>query len=233
MAQTVVVERTQEGSRVSDRYPAAQPSISAEDVIARPRGYERAKRVIDVFAAAAGVILTLPLWVLTALLIKLSSRGPVLFRQQRPGKDGKPIEMLKFRTMVHDAEERLHEVIDIEDTADPLIRLKDDPRVTGVGHLLRVTSLDELPQLINVLRGEMSLVGPRPISRPLRDPRNALRLKVAPGITGLWQVSGRKNHNTDYMLEKDMEYLQRRSLSFDLMLLLRTVVAVLKADGAR
>ncbi len=233
MAQTVVVERTEEDSRVSVQDAAVQPIIAADDVIARPRGYGRAKRVTDVFAAAAGLIVTLPLWVLTALLIKLSSRGPVLFRQERPGKDGKPFRMLKFRTMVHDAEKRLHEVIDIEDTADPLIRLKDDPRVTGVGHLLRVTSIDELPQLINVLRGEMSLVGPRPISRPLRDPRNALRLKVTPGITGLWQISGRKNHNTDYMLEKDMEYLQRRSLGFDLLLLLKTVVAVIKADGAR
>ncbi len=233
MAQTVVVKRTQEGSRASAQDAVVQPTITADDVLARPRGYEKAKRVLDVLAAAAGVILTLPLWVLTALLIKLSSRGPVLFRQQRPGKDGKPIEMLKFRTMVQDAEKRLHEVIDIEDTADPLIRLEDDPRVTGVGHLLRVTSLDELPQLINVLRGEMSLVGPRPISRPLRDPRNARRLKVTPGITGLWQISGRKNHNTDYMLEKDMEYLQRRSLGFDLLLLLKTAVAVIKADGAR
>ena len=233
MAQTVVVERTQEGSRLSVQDAAVQPTIAAGDVIARPRGYERAKRVIDIFIAAVGLILTLPLWVLTALLIKLSSRGPVLFRQERPGKDGKPFRLLKFRTMVHDAERRLHEVIDVDDTADPLIRVADDPRVTGVGHLLRVTSIDELPQLINVLRGEMSLVGPRPISRPINDPRNDLRLQVTPGITGLWQVSGRKNHDTDYMLEKDMEYLQRRSLSFDLLLLLKTVIAVIKADGAR
>jgi len=233
MAETAIIERTREGAHANEKRTAVRSAIPAEAVIAWPRGYERAKRVVDVCAAAAGLIVTLPLWVLTALLIKLSSRGPVLFRQKRPGKGGKPFQMLKFRTMVHDAETRLHEVMDIEDTADPLIRLKDDPRVTGVGHLLRVTSIDEIPQLINVLRGEMSLVGPRPISRPLRDPRNALRLKATPGITGLWQISGRKNHNTDYMLEKDVEYLQRRSLGFDLMLLLKTVVAVIKADGAR
>ncbi len=208
MAQIVVVERNQKGSHVSVQDAAVQPTIAAEDIIARPRGYERAKRVIDIFIAAAGLILTLPLWVLVAVLIKLNSRGPVLFRQQRPGKDGKPFQVLKFRTMVHDAEEKLHEVIDITDTADPLIRLTNDPRVTGIGHLLRVTSIDELPQLINVLRGEMSLVGPRPISRPINDPRNDLRLQVTPGIT-------------------------RRSLSFDLLLLLKTVIAVIKADGAR
>jgi len=141
--------------------------------------------------------------------------------------------MLKFRTMVQDAEKRLHEVTNITDTEDPLIRVEHDPRVTGVGHLLRVTSLHELSQLINVLRGEMSLVGPRPISRPIHDPRNALRLQVTPGITGLWQVSGRKNCDANHMLEKDMEYLQRRSLRFDLLLLLKTLIAVIKADGAR
>ncbi len=233
MAETVVVEKTREASRLAGEGTAVQAAIASGHVIPRPWGYERVKGVMDVVAAGAGLIITLPLWVLVATLIKLNSRGPVLFRQERPGKDGKPFEMLKFRTMVKDAEKRLHEVIDIEDIGDPLIRVEHDPRVTGVGHLLRVTSLDELPQLINVLRGEMSLVGPRPISRSIHDPRNALRLRVTPGITGLWQISGRKNENTDFMLSKDMEYLERRSLGFDLLLLVKTLVAVIKADGAR
>ncbi len=232
MAQTVVVEETRQRAELEYADVAATSDVY-EHVIRRPRRYETVKRMTDVVAAAAGFIVSLPLWILIAILIKLNSRGPVFFRQRRPGKDGKPFQMLKFRTMVQGAEERLHEIIDVEDTEDPLIRVADDPRVTGVGHLLRVTSLDELPQLINVLRGEMSLVGPRPISRPIHDPRNILRLKVIPGITGLWQVSGRKNCDTNYMLEKDMEYLQRRSLGFDLLLLLKTLLAVIKADGAR
>ncbi|MGC9320437.1 MAG: sugar transferase, partial [Armatimonadota bacterium] len=176
---------------------------------------------------------TLPAWLFIAVLIKLNSPGPVLFRQKRPGRFEVPFEILKFRTMVNDAEERLHEVIDVNDTEDPLIRVEHDPRITGVGHLLRVTSLDELPQLINVLKGDMSIVGPRPISRPIHDPRNRLRLQVTPGITGLWQVSGRKNADTDFMLRKDIEYLQRRSLSFDLLIVLKTIAAVIRADGAR
>ena len=201
--------------------------------IARPIGYETAKRALDYVGALAGLLIVLPICTVIAILIKLDSRGPILFRQKRPGKDGRPFTILKFRTMRKDAEEKLAEVTDIHDTEDPLIRVEVDPRVTRLGRLLRMTSIDELPQLINVLRGEMSLVGPRPISRPIRDPRDPLRLKVRPGITGLWQISGRKNENTDFMLGKDMAYLQRRSLSFDVLLLLKTVKAVMKADGAR
>lgn len=210
-----------------------ETSDASRYVVVPSRTYETAKRVIDVLLAVAAIVVALPLCLLIAILIKLNSQGPVLFRQKRPGKGGEPFELVKFRTMAKDAEHRLHEVIDVEDTTDPLIRLDDDPRVTGVGHLLRVTSIDELPQLVNVLKGEMSLVGPRPISRPIHDPRNDLRLQVTPGMTGLWQVSGRKNGDTDFMLRKDMEYLRRRSLSFDMLLLLKTVLAVIKADGAR
>lgn len=201
--------------------------------VPRPRTYRVVKRAADVVLASVALLLALPLWLFIALLVKLSSPGPVFFRQERPGRHGVPFRIFKFRTMVQDAEERLAEVCNVNDTRDPLIRVKNDPRVTGVGHLLRVTSLDELPQLLNVLAGEMSLVGPRPISRPIQDPRNPIRLQVTPGITGLWQISGRKNENTDYMLRKDMEYLQKRSLSFDAMILVRTVLAVIRADGAR
>jgi lipopolysaccharide/colanic/teichoic acid biosynthesis glycosyltransferase len=202
-------------------------------LVVRKGGYEVIKRMIDVLGAVAGLIAASPLCVVIAILIKLNSPGPILFRQKRPGKHGRFFEILKFRTMEKNAEEKLDQIVDVHNTEDPLIRVEHDPRVTGVGHLLRVTSLDELPQLINVLKGEMSLVGPRPISRPIHDPRNALRLEVTPGLTGLWQVSGRKNENTDFMLRKDMEYLQRRSLTFDLLLLFRTVTAVVNGNGAR
>ncbi|MFP4249743.1 MAG: sugar transferase [Armatimonadota bacterium] len=209
------------------------PGIPEGCLSTRSRWYIRTKRVGDIVLASIALILTLPLWGFIALAIKLGSPGPVFFRQKRPGRNMKVFEILKFRTMVQDAEDRLAEVVDVNDTRDPLIRLEHDPRVTGVGHLLRVTSLDELPQLINVLKGEMSMVGPRPISRPIYDSRNRIRLQVTPGITGLWQVSGRKNGDTNFMLTKDMEYLDKRSLWFDCGILVKTVLAVIRADGAR
>ena len=205
----------------------------ADYVIARPWGYEGVKWLVDMIGAAVALVIAFPICLVIAILTKLDSPGPVVFRQERPGEDHKPFEILKFRTMVQDAEEKLDQVIDLNDTEEPLIRVKDDPRMTRAGRLLRRTSLDELPQLMNVLKGEMSLVGPRPISRPIHDPRDNLRLQVKPGITGLWQISGRKSQNTEFMLTKDMEYLQRRSLWFDLWILIRTVGTVLKADGAR
>ncbi len=211
-----------------------QPSNIPESCLStRSRWYTRTKRIGDIVLATIALILTLPLWGFVALAIKLSSPGPIFFRQKRPGRGCVPFEIWKFRTMVPDAEDRLAEVVDVNDTEDPLIRLEHDPRVTGVGHLLRVTSLDELPQLINVLKGEMSMVGPRPISRPIFDPRNRIRLQVTPGITGLWQISGRKNGDTNFMLTKDMEYLDKRSLWFDCGILVKTVFAVIRADGAR
>ncbi len=236
MSSTILSE-PKESQTVAEREPP-RVEIEAPDIpeccySTRPRSYTLTKRIADIVLAVIGLIVTLPLWVGIAIAIKLSSPGPVFFRQERPGKGRVPFEILKFRTMVQDAEDRLTEVIDVNDTEDPLIRLEHDPRVTGVGHLLRVTSLDELPQLINVLRGEMTLVGPRPISRPIHDERNPIRLQVTPGITGLWQISGRKNGDTDFMLTKDMEYLEKRSLWFDCTILLKTVTAVIRADGAR
>jgi len=231
MSSTISTERRKSRPRVDlEAWPADIPQACLST---RSRLYTRTKRICDVVLATIGLILTLPLWGFIALAIKLSSRGPVFFRQTRPGKDCVPFKLWKFRTMVPDAEDRLAEVVDLSNTEDPLIRVEHDPRVTGVGRLLRVTSLDELPQLLNVIRGEMSLVGPRPISRPILDPRNRLRLQVTPGLTGLWQISGRKNGDTNYMLDKDMEYLDKRSLLFDCGILLKTFLAVIRADGAR
>ncbi len=210
------------------------PAIEAVPVeIAGSTGYEAIKRAVDVGVSLIALVLLVPVLGLIALLIKVTSPGPVIFRQRRPGLNGAPFRIYKFRTMVPDAEAKLGEVHDVNNVVDPLIRVENDPRVTPLGRVLRKTSLDELPQLINVLRGEMSLVGPRPISRPIVDPRNTLRLKVLPGMTGLWQISGRKNGDTDYMLTKDMEYLQTRSLQTDARIVLGTISAVLKANGAR
>jgi lipopolysaccharide/colanic/teichoic acid biosynthesis glycosyltransferase len=210
------------------------PAVDTVPVeIAESPGYESVKRGIDVVVSVAALLLLLPVFGVIALLIKISSPGPVIFRQKRPGLNGVPFWIYKFRTMVPDAEAKLEQVHDVNNVVDPLIRVENDPRVTPLGRLLRKTSADELPQLVNVLRGEMSLVGPRPISRPIIDPRNTLRLKVLPGMTGLWQISGRKNGDTNYMLTKDMEYLQMRSLQTDARIVLGTVSAVLRANGAR
>jgi len=193
----------------------------------------RAKRLLDVTVALVGIVVCLPLWALIALAIKLESRGPIIFCQRRPGHRGRPFWILKFRTMYEDAEERLAEVMHLNRQRDgTLLRIENDPRVTRVGRFLRKTSLDETPQLINVLRGEMSLVGPRPISRPIPDPRGLLRLEAMPGITGLWHVNGRKSTDTEHMLQKAMEYLEQRSLLLDLKILALTFSAVLRAEGA-
>lgn len=209
--------------------PATRPAAEAP---ASP-GYLICKRAGDIVAATIGIVLCLPVWIVVAVIIKLDSPGPILFRQRRPGHFGIPFLILKFRTMYRDAEERLDEVLDRNREEDgSLIRVEDDPRVTRVGHWLRKWSIDETPQFINVLRGEMSIVGPRPISRPIPDPRGYLRLDAKPGITGVWQTNGRKLTDCQHMLELDMQYLQDRSLMQDLAIVVRTFSAVLRAEGA-
>lgn len=196
--------------------------------------YLGVKRITDLVVAVVALILLAPLMAVIAIAIKLDSPGPIIFRQRRPGYRGKPFYILKFRTMVSDAEERLPEVLHLNpEPGHRLIRIPNDPRVTRVGRILRCTSLDELPQLVNIIRGEMSLVGPRPISRPIDDPRGILRLAAVPGMTGLWQISGRKDTDCEFMLQKDMEYLRRRSLILDLAILLRTALRMAGRNGAK
>lgn len=199
------------------------------------------KRAIDVVLAGTVLLLLLPGLALVALLVRLSSPGPALFRQTRVGRNGEPFEMLKFRTMhagVDDAAHRRYVSLLLAGEAQPhdgLYKLDKDPRVTRVGAALRRTSLDELPQLINVLRGEMSLVGPRP-ALPYEVGQfpdwAAPRFLVPPGLTGLWQVSGRNRLTMTDGLRLDVEYVTRQTVLLDLVILLRTVPAVL-AGGAR
>lgn len=194
-----------------------------------------AKRVVDIGLAAALLILTAPLWLIIALAIKLDSPGPVIFRQRRVGKDGRLFTFYKFRGMVADAEARLHEVAHLNEVDGPIFKSRRDPRVTRVGRVLRRTSLDELPQLWNVLRGEMSLVGPRP-PLPMEvaqyEPWQRDRLLAPGGITGLWQVSGRNMLGFEEMVRLDLDYITRWSLWLDLRILARTVRVVLTARGA-
>lgn len=178
----------------------------------------------------------LPFLPLVALLIRVDSPGPIWFVQTRVGRHGRPFRMIKFRTMVVDAEERLPALRASVDLDGPVFKLRDDPRVTRIGRLLRRTGLDELPQLWNVVRGEMSLVGPRPLPPDqidASDPRFHYRTEVLPGITGLWQVTGRVMHvDYDRWLAIDAEYVDRRSLALDLAILLRTLPAVVRGEGA-
>jgi exopolysaccharide biosynthesis polyprenyl glycosylphosphotransferase len=193
------------------------------------------KRSFDFLGAALLLFFTAPLMALIALLIRLTSRGPILHRSPRPGIGGVAFDCLKFRTMYEDAEHRQDELEGLNEKTGALFKIRDDPRVTPVGRILRRFSLDELPQLINVLRGEMSLVGPRPL--PLRDDElledwHRRRYLVLPGITGLWQVSGRSDLDFDDMVRLDFLYLERWSVLLDLVILLKTVPAVMRRQGA-
>jgi exopolysaccharide biosynthesis polyprenyl glycosylphosphotransferase len=193
------------------------------------------KLALDLIWAGLGLLVLWPLFIVVAVLIKLDSRGPVFYRAERIGLNGRPFAMLKFRSMVVDAEKRRIGLVRRNEGAGPLFKLRNDPRVTRVGRWLRRLSLDELPQLINVIRGQMSIVGPRP---PLRsevatysgDVRR--RLLVKPGITGLWQVSGRSNLPWEESVRLDLYYVENWSLIQDLMIVWRTIGAVFKGRGA-
>jgi exopolysaccharide biosynthesis polyprenyl glycosylphosphotransferase len=194
-----------------------------------------AKRSFDFAIAGVGLVVLSPALLVIAAAVKLTSRGPVLHRGLRPGIGGRSFRCLKFRTMYEDAEERQAEFEHLNEATGAIFKIRDDPRLTPIGRFLRRNSLDELPQLINVLRGEMSLVGPRPL--PLRDHArlqdwHRRRYLVLPGITGLWQISGRSNLGCDDMVRLDFLYLERWSILLDLTILLKTVPAVIRRRGA-
>ena len=193
------------------------------------------KRVFDSLVSAAALLVFAPLFPLVALAIKLDSRGPVFFTQLRAGKGGIPFRMYKLRTMTANAERALPDVVALEDLAEPMFKLRPDPRVTRVGRRLRRFSLDELPQLINVLRGEMSIVGPRPEQIELVEryrPEHYFRLDVKPGMTGPMQVYGRGDLDFSERLAVEFDYVENVSLARDLRILFHTVPAVLRGNGA-
>jgi lipopolysaccharide/colanic/teichoic acid biosynthesis glycosyltransferase len=194
----------------------------------------RWKRTLDIALCLVALPVLIPVAVLVALAIRLDSPGPVMFPQWRTGRDGRRFRMLKFRTMVRDAEERKAELAHLNILPPPDFKIPDDPRITRVGRMLRRTSLDELPQVINVLRGEMTLVGPRPTSFAASTYAlwQTARLEATPGITGLWQVTARGTSSFDVRLRLDLEYLEHMSLLTDLRILWRTVSAVVDRSGA-
>ena len=197
--------------------------------------YNVCKRCLDVTASLHLLILLSPLFVLIALLVRLTSRGPVFFAHRRLGLHGKQFGCLKFRTMTVDADERLKQDLNLRRQFEDRFKLENDPRVTPLGSFLRQTSLDELPQLFHVLRGEMSLVGPRPIVEPelVKYSIYAKKLlSVRPGLSGLWQVCGRSHTTYPERVMMDMHYIDHRCLFLDMQLLLRTVTAVARKSGA-
>jgi lipopolysaccharide/colanic/teichoic acid biosynthesis glycosyltransferase len=194
------------------------------------------KRTIDILGATFGLMLLSPLFVMVAATLKLTSRGPVLFKQRRSGWGGQPFLMYKFRSMVTDAEALKGDLLAHNEQDGPAFKIKNDPRITKVGRFIRSTSIDELPQLWNVLRGEMTLVGPRPL--PCDEQQGCSvwqqrRLDVTPGLTCIWQVSGRSQVNFNDWVRMDLEYVERRSLWQDFKILVATLPAVLLRRGAR
>jgi exopolysaccharide biosynthesis polyprenyl glycosylphosphotransferase len=222
----------------SDRtlYPEVKRTESS------PKFFAHVKRAMDISSALLGLCIVSPAFVLIAVLIKLTSRGPVFFKQKRVGQFGRDFVFLKFRSMFVNNDSSIHQqyVRDLiagkTTGGDGTFKMKNDPRVTSLGRFLRRTSLDELPQLINVLKGEMSLVGPRP---PIRYETEEYKLwhqrriqEVKPGITGLWQVAGRSRTTFDEMVRLDLQYIENQSLWLDLKILLKTGRAVLSGNGA-
>ena len=197
--------------------------------------YLLTKRLIDLLGALTGLILVLPLFPFLVLLIKLDTPGPLFFKQRRVGLLGRYFNCYKFRSMVGDAEARKVELQHLNEASGAAFKIEDDPRITGVGTFLRRSSLDEFPQLWNVLCGQMSIVGPRPqIPEEVSQytPAQARRLLVKPGLTCLWQVSGRSQLDFAEWMELDIEYVRRQSLFFDIEILARTLPAVVERKGA-
>jgi exopolysaccharide biosynthesis polyprenyl glycosylphosphotransferase len=224
--------------------------IAAERLMARPLGRfsmisvepaqldtwrALAKRSFDMAGALAFLAIMFPLCVIAAIAIKLDSRGPVLFRQVRVGKGGRDFKVVKFRTMVHNAEDRLQELMDLNEADGPLFKIREDPRITRVGRWLRRTSFDEVPQFWNVLRGDMSIVGPRP-ALPTEvnawSPELHQRLRVRPGITGMWQVNGRSEATFEDYVRLDLYYVDNWSLLTDLVIVAKTIPTIVTQKGA-
>lgn len=206
-----------------------------DGLLGAPVGALIAKRVLDLVGAVVTLVVTAPLFLIAAIGVKLTSPGPVLFWSTRVGQRGTHFRIAKFRSMEVDAHEKIDDLIPLNEATGPVFKIRQDPRLTAFGRLIRKFSVDELPQLINVIRGEMSLVGPRP---PLPeevatyDESELQRLAVQPGITCIWQVSGRSDLDFATWMRMDLDYIEQWSLGLDLILLVRTIPAVLSTRGA-
>jgi lipopolysaccharide/colanic/teichoic acid biosynthesis glycosyltransferase len=210
-----------------------EPAIPLEVLVKRP--FPRWKRVVDILGALAGIAFFGPLMLLVAAAVRITTAGPVFFKQQRAGHWGKPFTLYKFRTMITDAEEQKAALLKLNERQGPVFKMKDDPRITPVGRWLRRSSLDEIPQFFNVLKGDMSLVGPRPL--PVEEteacsPEHRVRLAAKPGITCLCQITSRDVRSFDQWVNLDIEYIRKMSFWYDCKLLIMTIPAVLSRRGA-
>jgi exopolysaccharide biosynthesis polyprenyl glycosylphosphotransferase len=210
--------------------------ISEQQLLEEKKFYLTAKRTMDIIGSIVGLILLSLLFLVVAIAIKIEDpKGTVFFSQIRVGKNGKEFKMYKFRSMVSDAEEKLNDLLKYNEVTGAMFKMKNDPRVTKVGRFIRKTSIDELPQLWNVLKGDMSLVGPRPpLPREVEQytEYDKQRLLVTPGCTGLWQISGRSNVGFKDMVELDLQYIRNRSILLDLKILFKTVFVLFGSKDA-
>lgn len=200
------------------------------------RGYYFLKRTMDVFCSLMGLIVLSPILLVVGIAIKLESKGPVIFSQERIGKGGETFKIYKFRSMVANAEELKEKLNSKNEMSGPMFKMKEDPRVTKIGKFMRKTSIDELPQLLNVLKGEMSLVGPRPsLPKEVINFEDWMleRLEVKPGLTCYWQVSGRSDIGFEEWMELDVKYVRERNTLVDIMLILKTFGVFLGDEHAR
>ena len=198
-------------------------------------GYKLIKRLMDILLSIVALVVLSPVFLVTAILIKCEDHGPVFFVQQRAGKDMKPFAMYKFRSMYVNADERMHEMMKNNEQTGHAFKIKDDPRITRTGKVIRRFSIDELPQLINIIKGDMSIVGPRPILTFQMEACSwyeRQRLTVQPGLTCYWQVGGRANIKWDEWVELDLNYIEDMSLWTDIKMIVKTIPAVFRSDGA-
>ena len=205
--------------------------IFNDSITDKSKIYYLLKRIIDIIGSLLGLIILMPIFIVVAILIKIEDpKGKIIFKQTRNGKNGNTFQMYKFRSMVHNAEELLNSLKDKNEMNGPVFKIKEDPRITNIGKFIRKTSIDELPQLVNVLKGDMSLVGPRPPIPTEVMQYNEYqfkRLSVKPGITCIWQVSGRNDIDFDEWVELDLKYIRERSILLDLKLICMTIPALL------
>ncbi len=206
------------------------------EIVPEPHfGYFFLKRAMDIFCSLAAIIVLSPLLIAVAVIISVTSPGKFIYTQIRVGRNGRYFTMYKFRSMYINADEILAELQDANEADGPVFKMKDDPRITPIGHFIRKYSIDELPQLFNILFGDMSIVGPRPalpkevVQYTLKDSE---RLLVKPGLTCIWQVSGRSDIGFEEWMELDREYIRKRNIFFDILLILKTIPTVLRGEGA-
>ncbi len=236
MPQVVDKEAPRDGANSTPRLIESEPVANQRfKTLVRRDGYNLWKRGLDVASSGLLLLLCFPIMILTAIAIKISDPGPVFYRSKRIGRGGKPFHVLKFRTMYVDADKRVKELWAMNKHEGPVFKIKDDPRITPLGKYLRKFSIDELPQFINVFRGEMSMVGPRPLHEyevEKFDDYAMERLWVKPGITCYWQIMGRSNLTFEEWMELDHRYMQEMSLWTDIKIILKTPAAIFKSEGA-